>query len=121
MKASIRKKLLKIREREYLVATFVVSLTSVFPVAKGEHDVRLVYDGTKCNLNNNIWVPSFWLPTIYTLSRMIMPSTWISDNNVEEMFHNFVLHDSLQPFCGVDLTRYFPGEVVDGIVQLIDA
>jgi hypothetical protein len=122
MKASMREKLLKIRERAYLVAAFIFTMTSFFPVAKGEHNIRLVYDhGTKCSLNVAIWVPSFWLPTIYTLLRMIMPNTWTNDNDIEEMFRNFVLHDLLQPFGGVDLTPYFPEEVVDGIVQLIKA
>ena len=49
-----------------------------------------------------------------------MPNTWMSDNDIEEMFHNFILHASLQPFCGVDLTHYFPEELREGVSQLIE-
>jgi hypothetical protein len=61
----VKRKLSKIRERAYLVAAFVVSFVSFFHVPKGENDIRMVYDGTKCGLNDAMWVPSFWLPTIY--------------------------------------------------------
>ena len=45
----------------------------------------------------------------------------MGDQDVEEMFHNFVLHASLRPYCGVDLTLYFPEEVVGGgVTHLIE-
>ena len=120
VKTTVKRKLSKIRERAYLVAAFVVSFVTFFHVAKGENDIWMVYDGTKCGLNDAIWVPSFWLPTIYTFLRMVMPNTWMSDNDIEEMFHNFILHGSLQPFCGVDLTHYFPEDLREGVSQLIE-
>ena len=41
----------------------VLSLTGYFSIPKGEGDMRMVYDATKCKLNDALWAPSFWLPT----------------------------------------------------------
>jgi hypothetical protein len=38
----------------------------------------------------------------------------MSDNDVGEMFLNFILHESVQALCGVDLTLYFPEGVPEG-------
>ena len=32
----------------------------------------------------------------------------MSDLDIREMFLNFVLHSSLIPYCGIDLTPYYP-------------
>jgi hypothetical protein len=53
VKASMKKKLFKIRARAYLVAAFVMPLVSFFNVPKGENDIRLVYDRTKCGLSGS--------------------------------------------------------------------
>jgi hypothetical protein len=37
----------------------VVSLTSLFAVLMQKEDSRMVYDGTKLGLHENIWVPRF--------------------------------------------------------------
>jgi hypothetical protein len=34
--------------------------------------------------------------------------------DIAEMFVNFVLYESIWPYCGVDLTALFPGEVQPG-------
>ena len=114
MKKAARKKLERVRERAYLVAAFIVSMMPFFWVKKGEDDIILVYDASKCGLNGATWIPHFWLPTINTLLRMVTSGTWMGDQDVEEMFHNFMLHMSLRPYCGVDLTLYFPEEAVGG-------
>jgi hypothetical protein len=59
MKDAMRKKLQRVRKRAHLVAAFAVSLTSFFWVAKGEDDIRLVCNGTKCGLNGATWIPHF--------------------------------------------------------------
>ena len=41
------------------------------------------------------------------------PGTWMSDKDVGEMFLNFILQESVQALCGVDLTLYFP----DGVLE----
>lgn len=83
------------------------SLTSFFAVPKGVDDIRMVYDGTKLGLNNVIWVPRFPLPTVDTMLQAVDSNTFMSDMDIGEMFLNFVLHESMQSLCGVDLTNYF--------------
>ena len=102
-------KLSKVRDRRYVVGPTdsVHSLTSFFAVPKGDDDVRMVYDGTKSGLNDCIWVPRFPLPTVATHLRAVEPGTFMGDMDVGEMFLNFVLHESMQALCGVDLTEFF--------------
>jgi len=103
----MRKKLSKVRDRRYLVAGQVDSLTSFFAVPKGADDIRMVYDGTKSGLNDTIWVPRFSLPTVNSLLRAVDHSTYMADFDIGECFLNFVLHETVQALCGVDLTHYF--------------
>jgi hypothetical protein len=122
VKAAMTRKLQTVRDRAYLVAAFVVSLMSFFGVPKGNDDIRMVYGGMKSGLNDAVWVPtsSFWLPTIKTLLRMVTFETWMSDLDVGEMFLNFILHASLRPHCGVDLTHFFPEEARQNLGRLIE-
>mmetsp|Transcript_7983 Transcript_7983/g.19280 ORF Transcript_7983/g.19280 Transcript_7983/m.19280 type:complete len:1317 (-) Transcript_7983:1541-5491(-) len=108
IREAIKKKLNKVRARRYITKDFVVSLTSFFAVPKGEHDIRMVYDGTKSGLNDAMWVPRFALPTIDTHLRSIEEGTFLADVDVGECFLNFPLHRSLRSLAGVDLTQYFP-------------
>jgi hypothetical protein len=100
-------KLSNVRDRRYLEPGEVFSLTSFFAVPKGVNDIRMVYDGTKSGLNENIWVPRFPLPTVNTHLRAVDSNTWMSDMDIGEMFLNFILHESMQALCGVDLTQFF--------------
>jgi hypothetical protein len=100
-------KLNTVRTRRYVEPGEVVSLTSFFAVPKGTEDIRMVYDGTKSGLNNNIWVPRFPLPIIDTHLRAVDGSTFMSDMDIGEMFLNFILHESMQALCGVDLSSFF--------------
>jgi hypothetical protein len=102
------------REKGYIDLGLVESLISFFDVPKGLTDIRMVYDGTKSGLNEVLWAPWFPLPTVDNLLRSVEPGTWMADNDVGEMFLNFVLHESVQALCGVDLTKYFPEGVPDG-------
>ena len=88
----------------------VKSLTAFFEVKKGETDIRMVYDGTESGLNDQLWAPWFPLPTVETLLRSVDENTWMSDNDVGEMFLNFMLHEEVRQLCGVDFILYFPGE-----------
>jgi hypothetical protein len=38
-----------------------------FAIPKGEDNIRMVYNVTANKLNEAVWVPMFWLPTIDTL------------------------------------------------------
>jgi hypothetical protein len=109
-KAQVKKKPNKVRERRYIAPGYVVSLTSFFPVQKGENDIRMVYDGSVSGLNDAMWVPRFVLPTLNTHLRAVEEQTFMADVDVGEMFLNFVLHKDLRSVSGVDLTCFFPSK-----------
>ena len=103
----MKKKLAKVREQRYVSPGTVESLTSFFAVPKGIDDIRMVYDGTKSGLNASIWVPSFSLPTVNTMLRAVDFGTFMSDFDIGDCFLNFILHETMQSLCGIDLTKFF--------------
>ena len=101
------KKLQKVLNRGYIDPdTVVQSLMSFFYVPKGEDDIRMVYDGTKCGLNDVVWVPSFFLPTMESHLRAVVEGTHMCDVDLGEMFLNFMMHTSMRAYCGIDVTLY---------------
>jgi len=115
LRAAMRKKLDKIRKLGYIRPGEVKSLTSFFSVPKGDNDIRMVYDGTKSGLNDAMWAPWFALPTIETHLRAVGQGTFMGDLDIGDMFHNFVLHDSVQRLAGIDLTCFYPEELHEGL------
>ena len=101
------------RDKGYLIPGEVKSLTSFFTVPKGEGVVRMVYDGTKSGLNNQLWAPWFSLPNIESHLRCILPGYYMGDIDFSEQFLNFVLHERVRAHAGVYLTHYFPEECSD--------
>jgi hypothetical protein len=99
-------KLDKVLERGYISPGFVASLTWYFAVPKGEHDIRLVYDGTDLGLNNALWSPSFWLPNSSSAVRLLLFYSFLFDSDIGECFLNFPNDPIICPYCGVDLTRF---------------
>ena len=71
----------------------------------------MVYDATRSKLNASLWAPNFGLPTVDSLLRGINETAWMGDLDIGEMFLNFCLHPTLQPYCGIDLRPYFAEEV----------
>jgi len=108
-KPLILDKLQKILDRGYVVVPetlgFVRSLMDFFAVAKGS-DIRLVYNGTSCGLNDALWAPNFWLPTPATAARTLGYGYYMVDIDLGEMFLNFPLHADLQKYSGVDFSNY---------------
>ncbi len=104
-------KLAKVREKGYIIPGTVRSLTSFFTVPKGDGDVRLVYDATKSGLNAQLWAPWFLLPTVDNHLRCLSPGYYIGDIDFSEQFVNFILHEKVQAYAGVDLTAYFTEEL----------
>eukprot|EP00956_Cyclotella_meneghiniana_P036907 scaffold132204_cov35-Cyclotella_meneghiniana.AAC.1 len=120
----LRKKEAKLVHRRYLEFGFVDSIVPRFGVPKGEDDIRLVWDATRCGANETVWAPSFWMPVFRTISDLIIkrlpcsvsdyfsgriptdpsPSDWRvphqSDMDVGEMFLNYMLHYSERHFFG---------------------
>jgi hypothetical protein len=106
-------KLAKARERCYIGPGQVVSLTSFFAVPKGKDDIRMVYDGSVSGLNDDIWVPGFTLPTVHTHLRAVEAGTFMVDVDVGGVFLNFMLHSSIRPFAGLDISHFFAEDPKD--------
>ena len=97
-----------------MIRGFIKSLIRFFVVPKGDSDVRVVYDGTSSGFNHWVWAPSFGLPTIESMLRLVDHQTWLGDLDIGEMFLNFPLHELAQIYAGVDLTPYFPEDIEKG-------
>ncbi len=111
---AIISKLTKVRQKGYIIPGEVKSLTSYFTVPKGDGDVRMVYDATKSGLNGQLWAPWFMLPSVDSHLLAVQPGYFMGDIDISEIFLNFILHDRVQAFAGVDLTPYFPDERTEG-------
>ena len=77
-----------------------------FDVPKGDSDVRIVFNGTENGLNAIVWVPSFFLSTSHSLGRILQVNTYQLDMDVGEIFVNFPMHNSMRPYCGVNLSKF---------------
>lgn len=111
VRAQVREKVEKVLKRRYMVRSGlkIKSLIRYFPVPKGEDDVRMVYDATANDLNDRVWAPSFWLPSVQSLVRALDKDCWMTDRDVGEMFHNFQLHYKALPYTGIDLVPIYEG------------
>ena len=118
----VKKKVNGVRARGYINPGGVKSVTGFFDVPKGDADIRMVYDATKCGLNAALWTPNFFLPTIDSILRNADDETWFGDIDLGEMFLNYWLDEELRPYAGVDVTAL--GERVtlsDGSTDFRDA
>ena len=93
------------RGRRYITRGYVKSLTGFFAVPKGDNDIRIVYDASKCGLNDALWCPNFFLPTIDSVLRNASADTWFGDIDLGEMFLNFQLDEKILPWVGVDVSE----------------
>jgi hypothetical protein len=109
-RAKLKKKLTNVRNKQYVQPGFVKSLTSYFAVPKAKTDIRVVYDATACGLNDALWAPNFFLPTVDSILRNASSSTWFGDIDLGEMFLNYPLDEDIRPYAGVDVTNANPGE-----------
>jgi hypothetical protein len=107
----ISDKIQKVRSKGYITAGSVSSLTGFFHVPKGDDDIRIVYDLTACGLNDALWAPNFWMPTIVNVLDCATEDSWFGDVDAGEMFLNYMLDENIRPYAGVDvswLTDKFP-------------
>ena len=91
-KELVKAKVDKVRQRGYLrdcCQKDIDSLMYMFDVPKGEHDIRMVYDGSKSGLNDALWAPWFPLPSPEAFFDTIEPGSWLSDNDMGEFFLNY--------------------------------
>jgi hypothetical protein len=67
------KKVVQVRKRGYISSGPVVRGTHYFSVPKGLDDVRTVYNGTSCGLNDVLWAPRFGLPMVKQTLCTLLP------------------------------------------------
>lgn len=96
-------KLEKLLRRRYIVKGSVRNTVPRFPVAKGADDIRVVWDLAKNGLNECMFTPSFFLPTMPTHLRRMTAGTYHGDFDIGEQFHNYLLHQAEQQYCGVEV------------------
>jgi hypothetical protein len=112
----VRSKLAKVRDRSYIEPGVVWSLTGFFDVPKaGDTDIRLVYDASKCGLNDAVWAPNYFNASPDSLFNRLEPGTFMGDIDIGEFFLNFPLDQRIRKYAGVDLTPYF-GQEKTGLI-----
>ena len=100
----IMAKVNKVRLRLYIAVGLVLSLTAYFHVPKGDDDIRMVYDLTASGLNDALWAPSFWMPTVQDVLDCATHTSWYGDVDAGEMFLNYWLDPAIRPYAGVDVS-----------------
>ena len=98
-------KLRSVWSKGYIQPGFVKSLTSFFAVPKAGTDIRVVYDAIQCGLNDALWAPNFFLPTVDSILRNAYGSTWFGDIDLGEMFLNYALDLIIRQNAGVDINE----------------
>lgn len=92
--------------KSYLEVGFVRTSLHYFAVPKGDSDIRVVFDGTPCGLNESLWSPNFFLPT--TASRnaaeLLLFDPWMADADFGEFFHNFFADEKIRKHTSVNVT-----------------
>lgn len=66
-----------------------------------------------------MWAPWFTLQTIEVHFRVVTTGTFMGDIDVNDIFLNFVMHEKLQEYAGIDLTSLFPEELSFGDKRVI--
>ena len=107
----LRSKILKMILRRYIVVpdSRLSSLIFYFGVPKGVldgvvQDWRIVYHAGANKLNDAVWVPSFWLPRVDSLLRIVDFDSCMEDRDIGEMFLNFELDPKVRSYTGVDVS-----------------
>jgi hypothetical protein len=102
-------KITKVLQRGYVVIpsalNYIKSLIDYFEVPKDD-DIRLVYNGTSCGLNEVLYAPNFWLPTPASAARVLGYGYYMVDIDLGEMFLNFPLPFVLQRYSGIDVSTF---------------
>ena len=96
-------KLEKLLRRGYIHPGACRTTVPRFPVPKGSDDIRVVWDLSKNGLNGTMYTPTFFLASMSTYLRRIESGFYGGDFDVGEQFHNYMLHEGEQPYCGVEI------------------
>jgi hypothetical protein len=99
----MRPKLVQVKKQGYISPGQVSGEMHYFCVDKGFDNIRMVYNGTSCGLNNALWAPRFGLPAFKQTLRSLLPGYHQCNLNVSEQFLNFPLHQDLRKYLGLDV------------------
>ena len=104
-KEVLRNKISKLLNKRYLVPAEGACKSSIkyFAVPKGDTDWRVVFHAGANKLNDCVYTPSFFLPTVNSLLGLVDGQSLMSDRDMGEMFHNFQLHPNTVKFTAIDL------------------
>jgi hypothetical protein len=91
----MRAKVVQVCKQGYILPGKVVRGTHYFCVDKGANDIRMVYNGTSCGLNDVLWAPCFGMPTVKQTLRALLPGYCQCDLDVGEQFLNYSPHSDL--------------------------
>ena len=117
----LKSKLSKVRSRSRMHPVFVKSLTSYFEVPKAKTCIRVAHDATACRLNDSLWDPNFFLPTVDSILRNSSSSTWFGDVDLDEMLLNYPLDELIRPHAGVDVSNVDLDELeLKGVKRIIE-
>ena len=95
-------------QKGYLEWGLVRTSLHYFAVPKGDSDIRVVYDGTSCGLNECLWSPNFFLPTAKSAALLLTFGTWMADMDFGEFFHNFPMTERIRQHSGVNIKPLAP-------------
>jgi hypothetical protein len=113
MRPLLAKKIQGMMQKGYLEVGRVRTSLHYFAVAKGDSDIRVVYDGTSCGLNMALWSPNFFLPTAKSAGLLLSYDTWMADMDFGEFFHNFQMPERIRQHAGVNIKALSPFIVMD--------
>ena len=106
-----KNKMVSVRLKGYTKVGSVLSLVHYCYIKKGLYDVRMVYNGTGCGLNDSIWAPHFGLPTVKHTLCSLLSGYYQCNLDIGEMFLNFLLNGTTKQMLGVDI-QYIQSKAV---------
>ena len=93
VKKNIADKFVDYIKREYIKlvpSTNIKKIIDYFAVTKTMLDIRVVFNGTSCGLNDATWASNFWLPTSLSMTRLLNFGYKVVDIYIGEIFLNFL-------------------------------
>ncbi len=109
----MRSKVVQVWKRGYIPPGKVIGGTHYFCMDKGLDDIRMVYNGTSCGLNEVLWATRFGPPTIKQMLHALLLGYFQCDLDVGEQFLNYPLHTNLREFLGMDVSGVWSADPAD--------
>ena len=94
--------------KSYLEVGLVRTSLHYFEVPKGENDIRVVFDGTSCGLNEALWSPNFFLPTSRNAAELLSFDSWMADADFGKFFHIFFADERIRKHTGMAVSHLAP-------------